>query len=174
MGLSIGSASIAVSSLSSASASRVNRQAAPAVSVEEDVRLVQEPETPPIRAGFGENTLSPQGAALAALDSNLEAAEDIVPTVEELRERSRVIQAERVTEGPIRRPAERSDELRRVESVRPEPDAAVQNFVQDTRAVENERPSAESERTPNVAATSDVRTPGTTPPAAAGPINFFA
>jgi len=46
------------------------------------------------QAGFGDNTLSPGGAALQALDVNLRKARQVVPTVEELREEFQARQAE--------------------------------------------------------------------------------
>lgn len=46
------------------------------------------------QAGFGEETLSPQGAALKTVSSNLERARDLVPTVEEALEGVREAAAE--------------------------------------------------------------------------------
>ena len=66
---------------------------------------------------------------METLDSNLAISRDLVPTVEELRERARVVQAERLAETPTRRLVEGANELRQRESVRPEPSAEVQNFV---------------------------------------------
>lgn len=48
-----------------------------------------------IRAGFGDGTLSPSGAALRTVNSNLAAARRYVPSVEELRESARERAAER-------------------------------------------------------------------------------
>lgn len=46
------------------------------------------------RVGFGSNTLSAASAALVTLDTNLERAREIVPTVEELRAQLRASRAE--------------------------------------------------------------------------------
>lgn len=136
MGLSIGSASIAVSSVNATAVNRPNRSEASRVSEAPQTEQNPAPERNPVRAGFGENTLSPLGAALETLDTNLEVAEEIVPTVQELREQSRVNQAQLREDNPTFRSGENTGELRRRESVRPEPDPAVQNFVQDVGAVE--------------------------------------
>ncbi len=136
MGLSIGSASIAISSVNTTAVNRPNRSEAPRASEGVSADPNSPPERPPVRVGFGENTLSPLGAALETLDTNLEVAEELVPTVQELRERSQVTQAQLREDNPAFRPADNTTELRRRESVRPEPDPAVQNFVQDVAAVE--------------------------------------
>ena len=91
------------------------------------MRPTEEPQ--PVQAGFGDNTFSPQGAALATLDSNLAISRSLVPTVEELRERARVVQSERLEETPTRRLVDGSNDLRQRESVRPDPSPDVQNFV---------------------------------------------
>ncbi len=185
MGISIGSASFNVSTLSNGAANRNYPAASTRVSSGEAARLNQEANSQPVQVGFGENTLSTSGAALQAIDSNFEVAQEIVPTVQELRERSRVVQSELRQEAVRPRPVERPEELRRRESVRPEADPAVQNFVQDTGGVENIAPAAAPEApvgnapsesaTPTVATQrSDVATPGTTVPPAANRIDFFA
>jgi len=126
MGLDIGAAVRAVSAYPPASrperspASRENRPG-------DRVELTPRPEEPEIRAGFGENTLSPSGAALKTLDSNLEAAARLVPTVQELRDRARVTQAQRGE--AIQARANQTQEFRRLESLRPAPNAAARNFV---------------------------------------------
>jgi hypothetical protein len=135
MGLSIGSASIAASAAGASGINRSSRLGAPRPSGEE-ANLVPQAEAPPVQAGFGENTLSPSSAALQTLDQNLAVAEELVPTMEELRERAVVLQAERIAAAPASRPPEQQAELRRRESVRPEPDPAVQNFVRDSGSVE--------------------------------------
>jgi len=142
MGTPIGSASVALSSLNAAGASRINRQAAPRVPEEEVANAVRRDQAPPVRVGFGENTLSPQGAALRTLDSNLEAAEAIVATVGELRERARVVQAEQAAEAPGPRPPERPEEARRLETLRPEADPAVRNFLPESPAAVSVTPPA--------------------------------
>ena len=130
MGLPIGQASIAVSTAANTVANRTTRPDVQPAAPAEEARLVQREESSaPPAAGFGENTLSPLSAALETLDTNLEVAQEVVPTVEELRARARVAQAERQAQTAEPRPLERPDELRRRESVRPEPDPAVQNFV---------------------------------------------
>ncbi len=141
MGINIGAAARAVSALPPAN--RPDRTPVrPDPRVQERTDIVQRPEEPEIRAGFGENTLSPSAAALETLDSNLEAAERIVPTVQELRERSRVTQAARPDTIESRATAPAPD-VRRLETVRPEPSAAVRNFVEDTNPVQV-RPPAET------------------------------
>jgi hypothetical protein len=130
MGLDIGSSVRAIASVVPASFSRPDRSAVSRDSRSEEAgQLVRRPEAPPIRAGFGENTLSPSGAALKTLDSNLEAALQLVPTVEELRERARVNQASRADAVDATSERERTGELRRLETLRPEPNASARNFV---------------------------------------------
>ncbi len=146
MGLSIGPASSALAPLNASGINRPPRSDAPRASEGDEARLVQESEAPPVQVGFGENSLSPSGAALETLDSNLAVARELVPTVAELRERARVVQAERRAAAPTPRPVERPEGLRRRESVRPEPDAAVQNFVDD--AGTTERPVETQEAPP--------------------------
>lgn len=134
MGLSIGQASIAISTASTASANRPQRpEVTPNARVEERP-IVERTDRPRPQVGFGENTLSPLSAALETIDSNLEAVEDVVPTVEELRERARVAQAEQRAELLEDRPVERPEELRRRETVRPESDPAVRNFITEPEA----------------------------------------
>ena len=86
-------------------------------------------EAPEIRAGFGENTLSPSGAALKTIEANLKAARQLVPTVEELRERARAAQARReeATAATDTPPVE----FRQRELVRPESNPAARNFLQE-------------------------------------------
>lgn len=129
MAINIGATSQATLSLASAGASRSIRGVASNLSAEKPGQLVREKEAPAIRAGFGEGTLSPSGAALKALDANLRAAEQLVPTVEELRERARVAQARR-EEAAATREA-KPVEFRQPERVRPEASVAVRNFFQD-------------------------------------------
>lgn len=148
MGISIGSAVRAVAA--TLPVGPVRSQRSPASTVPDstqDARLVREPEAPPITAGFGENSLSPSGAALRTLDRNLKAARRLVPTVEQLRDQARFNQAQRadaIESGAERDPAvevrterepareARSEELRQRELVRPEPNSAARNFVSDT------------------------------------------
>jgi hypothetical protein len=129
MGTSIGSTSRAIAALPPARDFRAVRGVASNQSAEKPGQLVREKEAPEIRAGFGEGTLSPSGAALKTLDANLRNAEQLVPTVEELRERARIAQARR------EEAAAASDappvEFRQPERVRPEASFAVRNFVQD-------------------------------------------
>ena len=131
MGLDIGATARAISSLAPVGFSRPERLGAPRDARTDDAaQLGRQEEDVEIRVGFGENTLSPSGAALRTLEGNLEAALQLVPTVQELRERARVNQAVR-TEA-IEARTERSSEVRRLETVRPEPSAAVRNFLQDS------------------------------------------
>ena len=132
MGLNIGAAARAVSALPPTGLNRPDRAAVPR-DPEADRRgdLVQRPEEPEIRAGFGENTLSPNGAALETLDSNLEVAGRLVPTVEELRQRAQVNQAQRADAVETR--TARTPDVRRRETVRPEPNPAVRNFATEPR-----------------------------------------
>ncbi len=140
MAINIGATSQATLSLASVGASRSVRGVASNQTDEKPGQLVRKKEAPEIRAGFGEGTLSPSGAALKIVDANLRAAEQLVPTVEELRERARVAQARR--DEAAAREAE-PVEFRQPERVRPEASAAVRNFFQDeTSPVE--RPEAES------------------------------
>ena len=128
MGLDIGAAVRAVSAYPPAS--RPERASASRESRPGDrVELARRPEEPEIRAGFGENTLSPSGAALETLDSNLEAAARLVPTVQELRERARVTQAQRGEALEAR--SNQVQEFRRLETLRPAPNSAARNFVAD-------------------------------------------
>jgi hypothetical protein len=100
------------------------------------VRPAADGERPEIRAGFGENTLSPSGAALRTINSNLEAARRLVPSVEELQQAARQRAAEQA--DSFERSAQRGDEERpgigepqppREEvSFRPEPAPQARNF----------------------------------------------
>lgn len=135
MALNIGATSQAALPLASAGVSRSVRSAASNQSAEKPGQLVRDKEAPAVRAGFGEGTLSPSGAALKTLDANLRAAEQLVPTVEELRERARLAQARR-EEAVAAREAE-PVEFRQPERVRPEANPAVRNFF------ERESPPAE-------------------------------
>lgn len=129
MGMSIGSASRAIASLAPAGLTRSGRAVASNPDAEKPGQLVRAEEVPEIRAGFGENTLSPSGAALKTIEANLKAARQLVPTAEELRERARAAQARReeaaaATETP-------PVEFRQRELVRPEPNPAARNFLQE-------------------------------------------
>lgn len=135
MAINIGATSQATLSLASVGASRSVRGVASNVSDEKPGQLVREKEAPAVRAGFGEGTLSPSGAALKTLDANLRAAEQLVPTVEELRERARIAQARREEAVAAREAA--PVEFRQPERVRPEASPAVRNFF------ERETPPAE-------------------------------
>jgi hypothetical protein len=145
MGTSIGSTSRAIAALPPARDLRSVRGVTSNQSAEKPGQLVREKEIPEIRAGFGEGTLSPSGAALKTLDANLRAAEQLVPTVEELRERARIAQARRDEaaaagdSNPV--------EFRQPERVRPEANPAVRNFVrEDTQFAEaQETPERETE-----------------------------
>ncbi len=83
MGLNIGQGLASLSARTDVTAAvrqaRTGEENAPALA-----RRV--PDRERTQAGFGENTLSPGGAALQALDANLREARRVVPTVEELRE----------------------------------------------------------------------------------------
>lgn len=93
-----------------------------------------------IRAGFGDGTLSPSGAALRTVNSNLAAARRYVPSVEELRESARERAAERAAaqdEQAVAR-AEAAPtveapaaEESRVVSFRPEPAPQARAFEAD-------------------------------------------
>lgn len=144
MGVNIGSASRAITSLASAGVTRPERVAVSNPNGEKPGQLVRDKEAPEIRAGFGENTLSPSGAALKTLDSNLRAAAQLVPSVEELRERARLAQARR--EEALASSDTAPVEFKQPERVRPEPSPAVRNFFQrDTVPAEpaaTQRPDA--------------------------------
>ncbi len=141
MAVNIGATSQASFSLASVGASRSVRGVASNQSAEKPGQLVREKEVPAVRAGFGEGTLSPSGAALKTLDANLRAAEQLVPTVEELRERARVAQARR-EEAVAARNAD-PVEFRQPERVRPEANTAVRNFFQkDTPPAERPKEDA--------------------------------
>lgn len=136
MGLSIGTSARAISAPPPSARLRPEGTPVPAGRGPDDaVTLVPRPELPEIRAGFGENTLSPSGAALTTVNSNLEAAERLIPTVEELRERARVNRAERAEAAAASRETGRTEDLRRRELVRPAPDPAVRNFAPEPRPV---------------------------------------
>lgn len=157
MGLSIGRASIAISTASTAGVNRPQRpEVTPNARVEEQP-IVERTERARPRVGFGENTLSPLSAALETIDSNLEAVADVVPTVEELRERARVVQSEQRAEALENRPVERPEELRRRETVRPESDPAVQNFVAEREATPPDTRLAPAEAPDTLGPIEDVR-----------------
>ena len=88
-------------------------------------------ETFEFRAGWGKDTLSPNGAALVVLGRNIESARRVVPTVEELRDQLRETRAEQraAQEEAVGR---REEAARQVESFRPEPTPRARSFVQDT------------------------------------------
>lgn len=130
MGLDIGAAARAIAPLPPAGFTQRDRGRLPGETRGEEAgQLVRGPEEPEIRAGFGENTLSPPGAALETLDTNLEVAGQLVPTVEELRARARVNQAERADALAARAGQERPEEVRQRETLRPEPNPAARNFL---------------------------------------------
>jgi len=137
MGTSIGSTSRTIAALPPARDLRSVRGVASNQSADKPGQLVREKEAPEIRAGFGEGTLSPSGAALKTLDANLRAAEQLVPTVEELRERARIAQARREETAAANEAA--PVEFRQPERVRPEASFAVRNFVrEEERTVESQ------------------------------------
>lgn len=139
MGIGIGTTTRAIVSLTPVGFTQPVRSVAPSSNSEKPGQLVRPEEAPEVEAGFGENTLSPSGAALKALDSNLKAAAQLVPTVEELRERARAAQAQR--EDAAAREAQ-PVEFRRREAVLPEASPAVRNFFQDApKPVDTEEPS---------------------------------
>lgn len=145
MGVDIGAASRAISSLAPAGFIRSDRAAATTPEGEQPGQLIRREKPPEIRVGFGENTLSPSGAALRTLDRNLEAAGQLVPTVEELRARAREAQALREAAQETAEPVE----FRQPERVRPEPSPAARNFVQDeARPVATEPTRSEATETP--------------------------
>ena len=161
MALNIGATSQATLSLASTGASRSVRGVASNQTAEKPGQLVRDKEAPDVRAGFGEGTLSPSGAALKTLNANLRAAEQLVPTVEELRERARVAQARR-EDAAAAREAE-PVEFRQPERVRPEASPAVRNFF--------ERETPPAERPEEDAATAEVSSaaaPAIDTPAAPG------
>lgn len=166
MGLDIGTSVRVIASVAPASLYRPDRAAVSGDNrAEEAGRLVRPPEDPPVRAGFGENTLSPSSAALEALDTNLEVAGDLVPTVQELRERARVNQAARP--GAIESGAARNQgDVRRLESVRPEPNVNARNFIAD-RALEPVSAPAASEVAEEAGETGTDQDDTTRPPAPA-------
>lgn len=152
MSLDIGGIASAIAALPPAGGYRPDRPATFGDRGGENApRLIEEPEAPPVRVGFGENTLSPSGAALRTLDRNLEAASELVPTVQELRERARFNQAARPDAIESRTTPPRETEPRQPESVRPEPNPAAREFV---AGLGNDAPDR-----PNDAAA----TPGSTP-----------
>lgn len=73
---------------------RTGEEDAPALA-----RRNSEQERP--QAGFGENTLSPGGAALQALDVNLREARRAVPSVEELQAEYQARRAEQLRESGL-------------------------------------------------------------------------
>lgn len=161
MGISIGAAVRAVSAVPPAN--RPDRIAVPRDSrAEERTDLVQGPEEPEIRAGFGENTLSPSAAALETIDANLEGARRIVPTVQELRDRARVTQSTRPDTIETRATAVAPD-VRRLETVRPEPNAAARNFVTDPALIQGQPAADTSTPTPGIGASEPVSNRETAP-----------
>lgn len=131
MGIGIGSTSRAIVSLTPVGITLPVRSVASSTSAEKPGQLVRPEEAPDVQVGFGENTLSPSGAALKTLDSNLKAAAKLVPTVAELRERARAAQAQAQREEAAANETPPVD-FRRRETVLPEPNPAVRNFFQDT------------------------------------------
>jgi hypothetical protein len=161
MTINIGATSQATLSLVSVGPSRSIRGVASNQFAEKPGQLVREKEVPAIRAGFGEGTLSPSGAALKTLDANLRAAKQLVPTVDELRDRARIAQARREDAVAVRElePVE----FRQPERVRPEASPAVRNFF------ESDAPPAERpEKDAAAAETSETPPPAIDAPATPG------
>lgn len=117
-------------------------------------------EPPPLRVGFGENTLSSFGAALRTLNGTLERAQDIVPTVEELREALRQRQAEQAARREDRANGREAAPEPKVELVRPDPSPQVRNFT-SPEATNRAAPLLESEQV-------EVAAPAPTPAPAPG------
>ncbi len=98
----------------------------------EPVRLGSRPEPElQIQAGFGEDTLSPSGAALKTLDANLDRARTLVPSMQELSEEYRARRAE-----------QKQAREERTEAASAEPrEVRAYREVQTRDAVELERPA---------------------------------
>ncbi len=64
------------------------------------------PSLPDVQAGFGRNTISPPAVALQTIDTNLQNARDVVPTLEEqqgrIQERLAQIQADAEARSQVR------------------------------------------------------------------------
>lgn len=139
MGLSIGTSASALASIAPAPLPRPDRVGEPRDRLlEEPGRVLPREEAPELRAGFGENTLSLPGAALRTLDASRENSRELVETLRELRERARAIEADRPGASERAAEDERTGELRQRESVRPDPDPAVRNFVAEAEVLPRE------------------------------------
>lgn len=158
MSLDIGGIASAIAALPPAGGYRPDRPTTPGGRGEDVPRLIEEPEAPPVRVGFGENTLSPSGAALRALDRNLEAASELVPTVQELRERARLNQAARPDAIAPRADRPPDAEPRQPEFVRPEPNPSAREFVAGLGNDTPDRPN-DAAATPAPADAPDLETP---------------
>jgi hypothetical protein len=101
----------------------------------------------PVSAGFGDNTLSVQGAALVTVGTNLRRAREIVPTVQELsqasldgRREQATARAETEIQGLQGSPGQEAgatvprgtgaEATRRIERFRPEAAPQVRSFTQ--------------------------------------------
>lgn len=145
MGVNIGAASRAITALAPAALSRPERSPVTTPDGEQPGQLIRREKPPEIRVGFGENTLSPSGAALRTLDTNLEAAGQLVPSVEELRARAREAQALREAAQETAEPVE----FRQPERVRPQPGPEVRNFPRDEARPVATEPARDSTEEPS-------------------------
>lgn len=106
MGVQIGQTSAAALRLDSIAVRRRARTGNDQLS--EQARPREEQDD--IRAGFGRDTLSPQGAALETVSKNLARARELVPSVEELSARAREAAAREAAETAARQQRAREAE----------------------------------------------------------------
>jgi hypothetical protein len=108
-----------------------------------------------VRAGFGDGTLSPSGAALRTVNSNLAVARRLVPSVEELREAARQRAAEQAATLEQRAPAAEREAAAAAQAAttppeavpfRPEPSAQARAFTREDAPAP--RPAAARDEAP--------------------------
>lgn len=86
-------------------------------------------DEPTLRAGFGQGTLSPSGAALLTINRTIEQVQRNIPTIEEIRARFRVNAAEAEESRRVRLGREERNTARRVEVRVPEASAQARSFI---------------------------------------------
>lgn len=125
-----------------------------------------------VRAGFGRNTLSPQGAALETVSKNLARARELVPSVEELSARAREASAREAAETAARQQkASEAETIAKANSAEPERAVSAvpkaEPFARFFEAQENQASSPEvnvpAQEAPQAQAAEATPAPSPTP-----------
>lgn len=168
MGVQIGQTSAAVLRLDSIAVRRRARTGNDQLSEQARAREDQVE----IRAGFGRDTLSPQGAALETVSKNLARARELVPTVEELSARAREASAREAAETAARQQkaseaeaiakANATVEERAVSAV-PKAEPFARFFETQEKQISAPEQSAPAQEAPQAQAAEDTPAPSPTP-----------